>query len=54
MNKTQFLEYFKKKKLSSNDYTEITVKVVTSTTQNVSNAELSPAEDEIEKPVKRP
>ena len=52
MNKTQFLEYFKKKS-SSNDGTEITVsKVVTSATQNISNAELSLVEDEIEKPVK--
>ena len=40
MNKTQFLEYFKKNKLSSSDNTEITVtKVVTSATQIISNAE---------------
>ena len=55
MNKTQFLKYFKKKKLSSNDDTEITVtKVTTSATQNISNAELYPVEDEIKKSVKRP
>ena len=49
MNKTQFLEYFKKNKLSSSDNTEITVtKVVTSATQIISDAELSLVEDEIE------
>ena len=54
MNQTQFLEYFKKKKLSSNDDIEITVtKVITSANQNISNAELSLVEDEIEKSVKR-
>ena len=41
------------KKKSSNDDAEVTVsKVVTSTTLNISNAELSLVEDEIEKPVK--
>ena len=55
MNKTRFLDYFKKKKFSSNDNIEITVtKVVTSTTQNTSNAELSLFEEEIEKSSKRP
>ena len=54
MNQTQFLEYFKKKKLSSNDDIEITVtKVITSANQNISNVELSLVEDEIEKSVKR-
>ena len=54
MNQTQFLEYFKKKKLSSNDDIEITVtKVITFANQNISNAELSLVEDEIEKSVKR-
>ena len=52
---SKFLEYFKKKKFSSNDDTEITVtKVVTSATQNISNAELSFIEYKIEKSVKRP
>ena len=55
MNKTQFLEYFKKKKLSSSYDTENSVtNVVTSATQNISNAELSPVEDEIENFVKPP
>ena len=55
MNKTQFLEYFKKKKLSSSYDTENSVtNVVTSATQNISNAELSPVEDEIENSAKRP
>ena len=55
MNKTQFLEYFKKKTLSSNDHTEITVtKVVNSATKNISNNELSLVEDKIEKSIKRP
>ena len=55
MNKTQFLKYFKKNKLSSNDDTEITVtKVTTSATQNISKAELYPVDDEIKKSVKRP
>ena len=42
MSKTQFFEYFKKKKLSSNDNAENSVtKVVTPVTQNISNAEVS-------------
>ena len=55
MNKTQFLEYFKKRKLSSSYDTENSVtNVVTFATQNISNAELSPGEDEIENFVKPP
>ena len=54
INKTQFLDYCKKKKLSSNDDTKITVtKVVTSSTQTISNAELSLVKEEIEKSVKQ-
>ena len=42
MSKTRFFEYFKKKKLSSNDNAENSVtKVVTPVTQNISNAEVS-------------
>ena len=42
MSKTQFFEYFKKNKLSSNDNAENSVtKVVTPVTQNISNAEVS-------------
>ena len=46
MNKTQFLEYFKKKTLSSNDHTEITVtKVVNSATKNISKKTKSLSND---------
>ena len=55
MNKTKILEYFKKRKLSSNVDTEITVNnVVTSTTLNILKVELSLVEDEIGKSVKQP
>ena len=55
VNKTQFLEYLKKKKYSSNDDTEITAtKIAISGTQTISIAELSLVEDEIKKSVKRP
>ena len=54
MDKTEVFEYFKKKKLSSNDDTEITVtKGGTYATQNIPHAELSFADDKIEKSVKR-
>ena len=55
MNKKQIFGEFKKKKLSSSYDTENSVtNVVTFATQNISNAELSPVEDEIENSVKRP
>ena len=53
INKTQFLEYLKKKKLSSNDVTKITVnKIAISGTQTISVVELSLVEGEIKKSVK--
>lgn len=55
MNKAKFLEYFKRKETPSRDESGITItKVVASSTNAVTNAELTLVENEIEKSCKEP
>ena len=55
MNKQSFLEYFQQKATCSKDTTEINItKIVSSATKNVTNAELTLVEKEIENSVNRP
>jgi len=57
MKKKDFLQYFKKRELVSNtnNENEVTItNIVTSATEDISNAELTFVEEEIQKSIKRP